>query len=104
MYRVKAIDVITMSHGEDILLLASASSDGEVKTWVFNKDGVISENGSFDTGNRLLCMALHDAAIEQLDLLPLTKKQDESDYSSSSGEGEDNEGSEDEEEWHGIED
>jgi hypothetical protein len=95
--RVKAIDTSVMSHnGVDVRLLASASSDGEVKAWIMAEDGTVTENGSYDTGNRLLCIALHDAAIEQLDTFAmLRRKEEDSDISSNS---------EDEEEWNGIED
>jgi hypothetical protein len=95
---VKALDTSIMSHGVDIRILASASSDGEVKTWTMTKDGSVTENGSYDTGNRLLCLAIHDAAIEQLDTFStLTEKDDDSEISSNTDE------SEDEDEWNGIE-
>ena len=92
---------MTMSHGEDVQLLASVSSDGEVKAWIITRDGEISESGSYDTGNRLMCLAIHDAAIEQLDMFSIQKNQSDSNLSSSAEESSDGE---DEEEWHGIED
>lgn len=80
-------------------MLASASSDGEVKTWTMLEDGSVTENGSYDTGNRLLCIAIHDVAIEQLDSFSASLKKDqESDISSSDDE------IEEEDEWNGIED
>jgi hypothetical protein len=64
-------------------------------------DGSATESGSYDTGNRIMCLALHDAAIEQLDTLPLSlKNHDESDSGNSSN-GAVSEG---EDEWNGIED
>ena len=68
--RVKAFDTTIMSHGVDVRVFASASSDGEVKTWIMSEDGSVTENGSYDTGNRILCLTIHDASIEQLDFFP----------------------------------
>ena len=88
-----------MSHGIDFRVFASASSDGEVKTWIMSEDGSVTENGSYDTGNRILCLAIHDASIEQLDFFSKSSKQDQdSDTSSRSDD------SEEDEEWNGIED
>jgi hypothetical protein len=88
-----------MSHGVDVRVFASASSDGEVKTWIISEDGNVTENGSYDTGNRILCLTIHDASIEQLDFFPKHSTQDQdSDISSNSEE------SEEDDEWHGIED
>jgi protein MAK11 len=105
--RVKSFDNVVMSHDGDVRLLASASSDGEVKSWTMTEDGSVTENGTYDTGNRLLCLTLHDAAIEQLDLFPtpLSKVHD-SDLSSESEDSEDKDedGEEDEDEWNGIDD
>jgi hypothetical protein len=108
MERVKAFDTTTLSHGVDLQLLVSASSDGEVKSWIMTGDGSVTENGSYDTGNRLLCLCLHDSAIEQLDAFPLRIKNiddadsrsevsNDSDASSEEVDGE-------EEEWDGIHD
>jgi len=99
-----------MSHGADVRVLASASSDGVVKTWIMADDGTVTENGSYDSGNRLICLALYDAAIEQLDTLKpsLSKLEDDSDLSSDEDEESDDDenGKQDEEEdeWGGIED
>jgi len=106
--RVKAFDGVVMSHNGELPLLASASSDGEVKSWTITEDGSVTENGTYDTGNRLLCLALHDAAIEQLDLFPtsLSKVRD-SDVSSDSEDSDDKDGEEDDDdddEWNGIDD
>jgi hypothetical protein len=88
-----------MSRGVDLRVFASASSDGEVKTWIMSEDGSITENGSYDAGNRILCLAIHDASIEQLDFLPKSSTHDQdSDISSDSNE------SEGDDEWNGIED
>jgi hypothetical protein len=95
---VKALESLVISHGLDIRLIASASSDGEVKTWTIMEDGSVAENGSYDTGNRLLCLVLHDAAVEQQDSLPPPSTKDDSDFQSSSEESEDV----DENEWNGI--
>jgi hypothetical protein len=78
-------------------MLASASSDGEVRTWIISNDGSVKESGSYDSGNRLLCLAMYDAAIEKLDSFPpipndsdsMPSSEDESDES---------------EEWNGISD
>jgi len=99
--RVKAFSTSVVSHGVDVQLLASASSDGEVKAWTMMKDGTITENGSYDTGNRLLCLAIHDAAIEQLDSFSALLKKDQNSDNSS---GESEEESEEEDEWNGIDD
>jgi hypothetical protein len=97
--RVKALDTTVISHGDDLQLIASASSDGEIKTWIMASDGNVTQNGSYDTGNRLLCLTVHDGAIEQLDEFPHRGKPDaESDDTSSS-----NEELNEEEEWQGIE-
>jgi hypothetical protein len=83
-------------------MLASASSDGEVKTWTITKDGKITENGSYDTGNRILCLALYDSAIEQLDTFKHSlPKPDESELSSEESDQDD---STETAEWKGIED
>ena len=106
-YRVKAFDSVMMSHDGDLRLLASASSDGEVKSWTMTEDGSVTENGSYDTGNRLLCLTLHDAAIEKLDSFPSSlSKGHESDLSSESDDSEDkdDDGEKDEGEWNGIDD
>jgi hypothetical protein len=88
-----------MSHGIDIQVLASASSDGEVKTWIISEDGSVTEHSSYDTGNRILCLAIHDASIEQLDVFPKSSTQaHDSDISSNSDE------SDEDDEWNGIED
>jgi hypothetical protein len=106
--RVKAFDTVLMTHEGDVQLLTSASSDGEIKSWTMTDDGKITENGTYDTGNRLLCLTLHDAAIEQLDSLPVPLiKGDQSDVSSQSEDSEDNddddeEGADDDVEWNGI--
>ena len=93
-----------MAHYEDVRLLASASSDGEVKSWIMAKDGIVTENGTYDTGNRLLCLTLHDAAIEQLDSFPASLLKDhDSDLSSEPGDSEEGEDG-DEDEWNGIDD
>jgi len=105
--RVKAFDNVVMSHDGDVRLLASASSDGEVKSWTMTEDGIVTENGTYDTGNRSLCLTLHDAAIEQLDLFPTSlSKAHDSDLSSDSEDSEDKDedGEEDEDEWNGIDD
>jgi hypothetical protein len=99
---VKAFETSILSHGVDIQMLASASSDGEVKTWTITKDGKITENGSYDTGNRILCLALYDAAIEQLDTFKRSlPKPDESELSSEESDEDD---SIEAAEWKGIED
>lgn len=96
---MKAFDTSIFSSGVDVRILASASSDGEVKTWTMTEDGKVTENGSYDTGNRLICLTVHDAAIERLDSFSASlKSPHDSDISSNSEE------SDDEEEWHGIED
>ena len=88
-----------MSHGVEFPVIASASSDGEVKTWIMSEDGSVTENGSYDTGNRILCLVIHDASVEQLDFFPKPSKQDaDEDILSSSND------SDDDEEWNGIED
>jgi hypothetical protein len=98
MSSVKALDTSILSHGVDVEMLASASSDGEVKTWTISDDGKVTENGSYDTGNRILCLALYDAAIEQLDTVkPSLRVKDESDSSA-----EDSSDEEQDEEWNGI--
>src|SRR5271170_5480561 len=105
--RVKAFDNIVMSHNGGLRLLASASSDGEVKSWTMTEDGSVTENGTYDTGNRLLCLTLHDAAIEQLDSFPTSlSKPHDSDLSSESEDSEekDEDGEEDDDEWNGIDD
>ena len=94
---VKALDTSMMSHGEDFQMLASASSDGVVKTWTITKED-IKENGSYDTGNRLLCLALYNAAIEKLDSVIPSLQEDGSGLSSEDDSDEDDE----EEEWNGI--
>jgi hypothetical protein len=99
---VKALDALIMSHDdEDVPVLTSASSDGEVKTWILSQDGSVTDSGSYDSGNRITCLALHDAAIEQLDNILLSRKaaadsdsEVSSDEAISEGEGE----------WDGIED
>jgi len=97
--RVKAFDTTIMSHGVDVRVFASASSDGEVKTWIMAEDGSVTENGSYDTGNRILCLVIHDASIEQLDFFPMSLKKDkDSDISSGSDD------SQEDDEWNGIED
>ena len=88
-----------MSHGDDVRVLVSASSDGEVKTWTMAEDGSVTENGSYDSGNRLLCLTIHDAAIEQLDSFSVSLKNHDSDISSKEDSEED-----DNDEWNGIED
>jgi hypothetical protein len=99
--RIKALNSSVMSHGDDVRVLASASSDGVVKTWTMAEDGSVTENGSYDSGNRLLCLTIHDAAIEQLDLFSASLKDHDSDISSEEdGEEEDD----DDDEWNGIED
>jgi hypothetical protein len=86
---------------EDVQVLTSASSDGEVKTWILSQDGSVTESGSYDSGNRITCLALHDAAIEQLDnISQLRKSAPDSDPEVSS----DDAISEGEDEWDGIED
>jgi hypothetical protein len=60
-------------------------------------DGTVVENGSYDTGNRLLCLVIHDAAVEQLDSFSASMKKDQDSDISSSDESE-------EDEWNGIED
>lgn len=62
-------------------------------------DGTVTENGSYDTGNRILCLAIHDAAIEQLDSFSASMKKDQDSDISSSDENE-----EEDDEWNGIED
>ena len=62
-------------------------------------DGKITDGGTYDTGNRLLCIAVHDAAIEQLDTFPMLSKEESSDEVESEGSDSD----EEEDEWHGIE-
>lgn len=99
---MKALDALIMSYDdEDVQVLTSASSDGEVKTWILSQDGSVTESGSYDSGNRIMCLALHDAAIEQLDNILLSRKaatdsdsEVSSDEAISEGEGE----------WDGIED
>jgi len=106
-HRVKALDSVVMSHNGDLQVLASASSDGEVKSWTMTSNGNAMENGSYDTGNRLLCLTLHDAAIEQLDSFPTSlSKGHESDLSSESDDSEDKDedDEEDDEDWNGIDD
>jgi hypothetical protein len=98
---VKAIDTSMMSHNGLIRVIASASSDGEVKTWIMADDGTVAESGIYDTGNRLLCLAIHDASIEQLDTFPRLLKGESSDGFESEESGSDDE---EEEEWHGIDD
>lgn len=88
-----------MSHGADVRVLASASSDGEVKTWIMTQEGNVVESGSYDTGNRILCLVVHDAAIEQLNSLPVLSKREHGSDSSSN----EDIGNEDDE-WNGIED
>jgi len=97
--RVKAIETTMMSHNGLLRVIASASSDGEVKTWIMADDGKITDGGTYDTGNRLLCIAVHDAAIEQLDTFPMLSKEESSDEVESEGSDSD----EEEDEWHGIE-
>lgn len=63
-------------------------------------DGTVTENGSYDTGNRLLCLAIHDAAIEQLDSFSIPLKKNQNSDNSSGESEEENE----EDEWNGIED
>jgi len=63
-------------------------------------DGKIADGGTYDTGNRLLCIAVHDAAAEQLDTFPPLSKEESSDEVESEGSDSD----EEEDEWHGIED
>jgi len=87
------------SHNGLLRVIASASSDGEVKTWIMADDGKITDGGTYDTGNRLLCIAVHDAAIEQLDTFPMLSKEESSDEVESEGSDSD----EEEDEWHGIE-
>jgi hypothetical protein len=97
---VKAFDTLIMSQdGEDVQVLTSASSDGEVKTWILGHDGSVTESGSYDTGNRIMCLALHDAAIEQLDTLPLSLGNGDESDSGNSSNGAVSEG---EDEWNGI--
>jgi hypothetical protein len=99
---VKALDSMTISEEPNLQVIASADSDGVVKTWVVAKDGTITESGSYDTGNRLICVALHDAAIEQLELVLTAVNRfavkSESETSSEI------EYLDDDEEWGGIED
>ena len=105
--RVKAFDTTAMSHGVDLQLLVSASSDGEVKSWTMTTDGNVTENGSYDTGNRLLCLCLHDSATEQLDAFPLRIRNDNADSNrvvSNDSEPSDDEAAAEEEEWDGIRD
>jgi hypothetical protein len=103
---VKAIDVVPVCHGGDVQLLASASSDGEVKALVISSDGEMSESGAYDTGNRLMCLVVHDVGIEQLDMPSFQSKEPVSDLSSSDEEDleDEEDDDEDDEEWHGIED
>jgi WD40 repeat protein len=96
--RVKAIDASMMSHNGLIRVIASASSDGEVKTWIMADDGTVEESGTYDTGNRLLCLAVHDFAIEQLDTFPRLLKGESDEFESEESDADD----EEEEEWHGI--
>ena len=100
---VKALDTAIICHGVDFRLLASASSDGEVKTWTMRKDGNVTENGSYDSGNRLMCLVLHDAAIEQLDSRSISAKNDNTDSEKEADLSSNSEESKDEEEWNGIE-
>ena len=97
---VKALSTVTVSHGVDMQLIASASSEGEVKAWTMAKDGNVKENASYDSGNRLLCLVIHDTAIEQLDPFAPVSTKDDSDFSSRSEESDENE----EDEWGGIQD
>jgi WD40 repeat protein len=99
--RVKAIDTSMMLQNGLIRVIASASSDGEVKTWIIADDGTVAESGTYDTGNRLLCIAVHDASIEQLDTFPRLTKGESSDEFESEESGSDDA---EEEEWHGIAD
>ena len=104
---MKAIDTTTISHDGDLQLLVSASSDGEIKSWIVTGDGNVMENGSYDTGNRLLCLSLHDAAIEQLDTFSLrVQNNDGSDTNSevTNGSIASDEEDGDDEEWDGIRD
>ena len=99
---MKALDSMTISEEPNVQVIASADSDGVVKTWVVATDGTITESGSYDTGNRLICVALHDAAIEQLELVLTAVNRfavkSESETSSEI------EYLDDDEEWGGIED
>ena len=94
--------------GVDVRVLTSASSDGEVRSWIMADDGKVTESGMYDTGNRSLCITIHDASIEQLDSSTMVVKAngDNSDLpeSESNEEDEDQEDDEDEEDWAGIED
>ena len=63
-------------------------------------DGKIMDGGTYDTGNRLLCIAVHDAGVEQIDTFPTSSKKESSDEI----ESEKSDSDEDEDEWHGIED
>ena len=104
---VKAIDTTLISHsGDDLQLLVSASSDGEIKSWIMLKDGSVTDKGTYDTGNRLLCLSLHDAAIEQLDsFVPRIKNNDDLDADSeitSDSDNSDEDADGDDEEWDGI--
>ena len=106
---MKAIDTTVMSHGgDDVQLLVSASSDGEIKSWTMTEDGKVTENGSYDSGNRLLCISLHDAAVEQLDTFaPRIKNKEDSDSDSEittdSDDNDEEADDDDGEEWGGIE-
>lgn len=90
-----------MSHDVDVQLVVSASSDGEVKTWTMTEDGNVTDDGSYDSGNRLMCLCLHDAAIEQLNLASIPAKDNSEDDNDSDMSNSDK--SNDEEEWNGIE-
>ena len=98
---MKALDSMTISEEQDVQVIASADSDGVVKTWVVGKDGTITESGSYDTGNRLICLALHDAAIEQLESLSAVNRVEVKSESEASSGVED---LDDGEEWGGIDD
>jgi len=98
--RVKALNSSVMSHGADVRVLASASSDGEVKMWTMADNGSVTENGMYDSGNRLLCLTIHDAAIEQLDSFSVSLKENHDLELSSEEDSEE----EYEDEWNGLED